>query len=187
VYEVINCGVSGYATREERLFYELIASRYKPDIALLLMVYNDDRSWRDDVRLGYYHSPDKAGQLLFSWQLRQSLRESGRRPKPDFTPNVGEILKLREECRQQNARLAVAFFRNENKNTADDWQKLVDTVSRGLDGKGIPMIDLGNEFRQHSFKELMVHDVYDAHPNEIAHRIAAEQLQQFLRREGFID
>jgi len=44
-YDVINCGVNGYNTQQQRLFYELIGSRYQPDTVLLVMAPDDDRSW----------------------------------------------------------------------------------------------------------------------------------------------
>ena len=186
VTDVINCGVSGYATREERLFFELFASRYQPHIVLLMLVFNDERSWLDDVRLGYVHAPSALENILLSWRLVQTMRHEGRRPPPDFTPNVQEILRLNEDCRRQNARLAVFFFRNsELQHYA--WQPMVTTISAGLANTDIPVIDLGNELlRAHSEVQLAVHPL-DGHPNEVAHAMAAEQIESFLRHSGWLD
>ena len=41
-YEVVNAGVGGYSTRQERLSYESFSSAYTPQVVLLTMVYNDD-------------------------------------------------------------------------------------------------------------------------------------------------
>ena len=184
-YEVINCGVAGYATREERLFYELFASQYEPDVILLVMYWNDDRSFREDARLGYIYTPDRTGEVLSFWRLLQGNRYARRRPKPNYTPTVGEILQLQEDCRRQNARLAVVFFRVES--LTEDWSNLVTTVSAGLEGRGIPIIDLGPELlRTHAPEQLFVYPGLDEHPNEIGHQFAAEQLEQFLRREKLI-
>jgi hypothetical protein len=51
-YEVLNASVSGYATLEERLTYELVASEYEPQVVLLLMVFNDDLSFEQEVEAG---------------------------------------------------------------------------------------------------------------------------------------
>lgn len=45
--------------------------------------------------------------------------------------------------------------------------------------EGIPYLDLLPSFSNHSPPELMV-NAFDAHPNELAHRIAAEALESFL-------
>jgi hypothetical protein len=180
------------------MLYELTDHRYEPNVVLLMMVFNDDRSWTDDVRLGYFHVPDKAESLLFSWRLVQGLRYEGSRPKPDFKPNVREILKLNESCRRQKARLAVVFFRNASLVLPGEaskpypaesvWGNLITTVSAGLKGTGIPLLDLGEALlREHNYKELEVHPQYDGHPNEIGHRIAAEELELFLTRQGLLN
>jgi len=47
-------------------------------------------------------------------------------------------------------------------------------------------IDLGPALlKDQTPEDLMVHPT-DPSPNEIAHRIAAEAIEQFLRRQGFI-
>jgi hypothetical protein len=181
-YQVINCGVSGYGTREERLFYELFGSRYQPDIVLLTMIDNDDRSWREDVRLGYYRSPGRMEHLLTSWALIQQYRYQ--RPDPDYRPVLAEVLRLQEACRRQNARLAVIVFRDYE---SREDTKLLSTMKAGLNGKGIPVVDLGPALeREHPFGELVVHPL-DRHPNEIAHRIAAEEIEKLLRKEGWVE
>ena len=54
---------------------------------------------------------------------------------------------------------------------------MIDTVTDGLRCTDIPMLDLGAVLeRNHSFGELIVHRV-DEHPNEIAHKAAAEATQ----------
>ncbi len=148
------------------------------------------------MRLGYFHVPAKAESLLFSWRLVQDLRHEGSRPRPDFRPNVREILKLNEFCRRQKARLAAAFFRNAglvfpgqasepHAAQRGDWGNLIATVSAGLKGTSIPLPDLRDALlREHNYKELEVHPEYDGHPNEIGHRIAAEELELFLTRQG---
>ena len=80
-HEVINCGVNGFGTREERLFYEDIASRYQPNIVLIVMNQNDDPSLRDDERTGHVNrQPGKLEYLFFTWAAIQRKRHE--RPFP---------------------------------------------------------------------------------------------------------
>ena len=59
-------------------------------------------------------------------------------------------------------------------------------VHRQLSGfwrsEGVPYLDLLPLFRQHQSQPLVVNQ-FDAHPNELAHRLAAERIGEFLRRE----
>jgi hypothetical protein len=184
-YEIINCGVSGYGTREERIFYEMFASKYEPDIAVLIMVANDDRSWLDDVKMGYFYQAGKIDSLLCGWSLVQHYTH--RRPSPDFLPCVEEILKLRGELRERGARLAVVIFDNSPSTPEFRWDRLIATVKNGLKDTDIPVLSLGEAlFAKHTMKQLMVHES-DGHPNEIAHGIAAKEIMDLLDRERMLD
>lgn len=182
IYEVINRGVSGYATREERLFYELFASRYEPDIVLLVMVGNDDISWTDKVKIGYVkRRPGKLEHLLSSWHRIQKHRY--KLPFPDFSGNLEEIIQLRNNVQEQGARLAVVIF---NHRVGKDWTQLINTVTKGLQGTDIPLLVLGDAFRKYSHEDLVVHERLDNHPNEIAHGIAAQQIKGFLQNKDLL-
>lgn len=181
-YEVINCGVPGYSTRDERFFYELFGHRYRPDVVLVLMVLNDDRSWRDDVRLGYdMRRPNKLEHLFSSWHIIQQRRH--RKPNPDFSGSVEELLRLNKLVQANGARLAVAIFRNDK---GGWWEDLVTTVSSGLEHASIPVADLGIALlADHSAEDLRM-GADDWHPNEVAHRLAAQELQRFLERHELL-
>ena len=188
-YDVINCGVSGYGTKEERLFYELFGAKYEPDLVLLSMVWNDDISWDEEVQRGYVNrSPGKLELLFYSWGKIQDLLH--RRPSPHFTRCVDEILRLDSEVREQGARLVVIIFRNDfdfagETQSGKIWNRLTSTVTEGLQGSDIPILDLGKALQKHSSEDLMVHQI-DVHPNEIAHAIAAREIQDFLQKKGML-
>ena len=91
------------------------------------------------------------------------------RPKPDFRSCETE-LRAFEDCDRTKAHLGIAAVRSGR--LFGDWQKMIATVSSGFDG--LPFIDLGTEImRGHTVEELAFHSLYDFHPNEIAHGIAA--------------
>jgi hypothetical protein len=184
-YEVINCGVCGYATREERLSYELISSKYAPQVVLIVMVFNDDMSGPDEAKLGYIRPLDrplaKYEQLSSLWLLLHSLRY--RRPPPDFSGSVRELLTLNNSCRRRGAKLGVVLFRNFRDEVYD---QLFKAINDGTKGTGIPILDLGSALlNAHNVKDLMVHQ-YDGHPNEIAHAIAAEEIFRFLKTQNLL-
>jgi hypothetical protein len=181
-YEVINCGVSGYGTEEERQYYEHLAAKYEPDIVLLTMVWNDDLSFLKEVEKGYLNrTPDKFEMLFYIWGKIQQYRHQ--RLTFDYTKCVEEILRLDGEVRKQGRRLAVVIFRTDH---GDNWQQLSSTVTKGLESTDIPVLDLGEAlFEKHAVEDLIVHKI-DGHPNEIAHLIAAQEILNFLQREKMI-
>ncbi len=180
-YEVINAGVGGYSTREERLSYELFSSAYMPRVVLLTMVYNDDLSFADEVRLGYLETsaePPVSGLWARLNKLRQPERQY------DYPSCLRELLLLNESCRQRGAKLAVVIFRQSS--PWEPWLRLVEVVTEGVRGTGIPVLDLGPTLlRDGRPEELIVHGT-DAHPNEVAHRLAAEEIERFLRAQGLL-
>jgi hypothetical protein len=190
IYEVINCGVSGFGTREERLFYQLFAARYEPDIVLLTMVENDDMSFEYEIKKGYVdRKPAKLESLFYIWGSIQAYRH--KRPFPDFSACVGEILQLQNAVQKQGACLAVMLFRNNTDYgagyiNAKIWDSITKTVREGLQGTGIPILALGEKLREkYPHENLFVHKI-DFHPNEIAHATAAQEILSFLKREDML-
>jgi hypothetical protein len=184
-YDVINCSVSGYATLQERQHFEILAPIYRPDVVVLAMVLNDDASWRSDVANGYFHVPTKYERLLNVWSLLQFLRHEARKPSPEFSGSLKEVLRLKELCDRQNAKLVVFAFRNFPVQMG--WEKLVRTMSEGLAGSGVPFLDTGEKFlANRDWREFLVHAGGDLHPNEIAHRDAAEQVADLFRTHGIL-
>jgi hypothetical protein len=182
-YDVINCGVSGFGTRDERLFYEEFGARYEPQIVLLVMVSNDEMSFREEVERGYVlRRRGRAESLSYIWRQIEDYRH--RRPFPDYRRCVAEIHRLNTLVRDHGARLGVIIFRTKadygGNPGAAMLNELTRTVTAGLQGTDIPLLDLGPAFlAQHPDEQLHVHEI-DLHPNEIAHRTAAKEILKFL-------
>ena len=195
--EVINCGVSGYSTREEALFYRLIARRYEPDVVLVVMVFNDDMSFLEEVRRGYINrQPSRLEAWSRVWAAVQDFRH--RRPPPDFSRSVAHVRDLDRDVRADGARLALVIFRDAciSGSDARPWDRLADTMKQGLQGTSIPVLDFkaspdteaGRPLcAQYSETDLLVHRGtgpagLDGHPNEIVHKVAAAEIAAFLHR-----
>jgi hypothetical protein len=179
-FEVVNAGVSGYSTRDERVSYERYTSAYEPQLVLIAMVFNDDLSFVEEAKLGYLSVSEPRN--LSNLAARILELQQGERTY-DYGSTVRELLQLNESCRQRGARLAVVIFRHES---WEPWIRLVHDVTEGVRGTGIPVLDLGPILlKDHRPEELTVHPA-DGHPNEIAHRLAAEEIERFLHAEGMI-
>lgn len=159
-YEVLNFGVCGYCTRQERICYELRASEYQPQVVLVTMVHNDTLSALEE-------------------QQNKELSTNAM----DYSICVREILQLNELCQKNGARLGVVLFRHEK--NSPQGIAMRDTIIEGLRDTQIPILDLGETFLKVTDVPLTVHRI-DGHPNEIAHAIAARQLFRFLNENRLL-
>jgi lysophospholipase L1-like esterase len=178
-YEVINAGVGGYATRQELRSFELFSSKYQPQVVLVTMVFNDDMSFKEEVGRGLFPTGEDAGGLRNLWsRVRQSDRQF------DYSDSIAALRELDEATRRHQAKLAVVIFTNDR---THGWDQMATAVTEGLKGTGVPILNLKDALfaggRQES--ELFVH-ASDGHPNEIAHGIAAEAIERFLKTEGLV-
>jgi hypothetical protein len=190
-YEVINCGQSGYSTRDERLFYDALAWQYTPDVVILVMYSNDHLSWKDEQKMPHVRrQPSRLEGLFFTWGSMQDYLN--RPPFPDYGACVEELLRLNGAVTARRSRLAVVFFRDIPMalDTSIDgryWNALATMVRRGLQGMNIPILDLRNAlFASYSQEDLFVHAL-DGHPNEIGHAIAAREIQKLLDENALLD
>jgi len=179
-FEVINCGVSGFGTREQRLYYQQRAGAYQPDLVLVVMTANDDRSFGQDVELGYVHRRTKWEYLFDAAYAVQVLRHQ--RPEPDFTDAMLELAALDREVAEDGAELAVALFTN---TSSPAWDLLTEHATSATAELDIPLLDLRDALSTVPAADLMVHPT-DGHPNEIAHRLAAEAILEWLERGGML-
>lgn len=180
-YEVLNFGHSGYNTMQERLSYEHEAAQFRPRLALVIMVDNDDIPWRLESQLPAHQPPSHLERLfapLGAQRKRQQARANRR-----FDVCVEELKLLKQRCDADGVRLAAVIFPNKRGPT---WEELSRTMAAAAPTLGIPLLDLHAAlFPKFEDKELWVHPD-DAHPNEIAHRAAADAMANFLRQQGLL-
>ncbi len=62
--EVVNAGMSGYVVEQLFIFYQLVLSKYKPDIVVGLNGYNDLMSVKLNKSSGLYFAPQNMKQFL---------------------------------------------------------------------------------------------------------------------------
>lgn len=172
-YEVINCGVSGYGTREHRLFYELFGAAYQPDLVLVTMGWNDDRRyWEEGLREAIQRGPGRLARLSSVVGKIDASRRLKR--THDYRRSVEDLLALDKAVRARGARLAVAVSRHGPPALGNS---LFETVRDGLKGSGIPVLDLG---------ALPAADSASGRldpPGPGAHQRAATELLRWLRKD----
>lgn len=174
-YEVINCGVSGWATKQERLFYELYGKEYQADLVLLTMVSNDTRSWREDVEMGYASDAPKKKELFDT--LQYVNRQPAVKAPQDYSVVIKELELLRGQLTEKKIPMVIQFFSGYANEAS---RNLANSVTAALAGSGIPMLDTSEmASNRFSYSEFRVHSL-DGHPNEVAHRYAAEQLIKLM-------
>ncbi len=177
-YEVINCGADDYGVEQQRLFYNFYGSQYQPDVVLLVLTTNANLTVLEEF--------SKRGPLFHTWSL---LRK--RLHPYDFDDCAAEILQFNGRLRNDGCRLAVIVFRNNSDfagktDAGKQWNELTRTVTGKLDGMGIPVLDLGKTVFKQSGPDVVVAPS-DDHPNHVAHAVAAEQVVNFLRKEGSLN
>lgn len=173
-FEVINCGMCGYSTREERACYELAARRYQPQVVLLVMFNNDyaDAGEQSHVRLERFAHLQAAEHAL--------ARAAGQL----YTDCLGEVTRLEASCAADQARLGIVLFRYGEWDPL--WRGLHHAVSTTYADDRVPWFDLGpgvlERFRP---QDCTVHP-RDGHANERVHALAARLIEEFLFDRGLI-
>ncbi|MFO0947777.1 MAG: carbohydrate binding domain-containing protein [Planctomycetota bacterium] len=175
--DVMNFGICGFCTWQERKLYNEIAAKYEPDLVLVTMVHNDHLSPGEEAKLGLNanQQPAAGGNVLGN--LQKAFENVKQTQSFDYTRCVEELKLLQEDCKKRNAKLAVIIYRD---GIGDNWIKLEKQVTEGMKQTGVPVLSLGNTLTVRPFSTLKVHDV-DNHPNDMSHGIASEAIVKFLR------
>lgn len=174
-YEVMNFGIPGWDTVQERRSYQQVARRYHPDLVLLVMVSNDDMSASEEQAAGLCEPPAKEGPGVL-----KLLKSAGRGDRPGFARPCEEALALNEELKKDKSRFAIVLYIT---GETDEWKRLESQVTAGLAGSGIPMINVWDKLSKE--RDIFVHAI-DLHPNDVAHRVSAEAVGRFLRAEKLV-
>jgi hypothetical protein len=198
-HRIRNCGVVGADLVGVRTVYRREAARNPPRVVIYGFVLNDfglpdvypivGLDLIDFNNGGYRHNPwrERSAVLNFLLSCRDRVRvhRTTLRAYRDAFDGPGADEKFRmmadfnREVTAGGARLVVILFPMlysfGNYPLAGVHRKMGDFCNR----ESIPMLDLLPAFSEREAKDLWVHPM-DHHPNEVAHRIAAEQIRRFL-------
>jgi hypothetical protein len=178
---VINCGVSGYSTEDALILYQRHAARYNPDVVLLTMVWNDDRSFSDEVGLRFQEQPRH--RLFRIWRLLDQTRTERGLRHHDYSTVTRALGGLRQAARARGSRLAVVIGRNGPRR---EWDALAEAVYRSVDTLAVPVLNLWERLSAEPSHDIQVLEKLDPHPSERAHAIMAGEVEVFLDRHGLL-
>lgn len=201
--ETINTGISGNNTVHQA---QMLLSRglaYDPDLVIVNFVPNDveQNLESDEPLIEFYRNYTRITQqpdwlsnysYLWSWARQRILQHivarryineslaSFDRTSEKWNVCRNALLKIVETCRQHNVPVMVAVFPFFHELNGDyPFQPVHDRVDNFCHENQVPVLDLREVYRDYSGPELWVHPT-DQHPNEIAHRLAAEAMAAFI-------
>lgn len=201
--ETINAGMSAYNTVNERDLLRKKGLSFNPDLVIVHFVPNDleDDVFRKGPKVVFYTdyidtymSEDFLSRYshLWSWLRQNYLRSTrGKAYIEDslriFRENDEKwmlcqyaLKDIQRLCRDNGVHLLVAIYPFFYGLDGDNpFQPIHDLMNAYCKQEGIHLIDLLEHYRSFHGPELWVHPT-DQHPNEIAHRIAAEAIAGYL-------
>lgn len=183
-FEVINCGANDYGEREARLFYEIMASQYEPDIVFLLVAPSHHETAVDISRV---YIPRVTSHL--TQDERDRLAEvsdaaDGRVPRRvsrtlDAATGADEIAQLKRAVDARSGRFGVLLVRD-----AQDleWTRFSNDIATRLASAAVPVLRLNSMFPDGETRDrLLVSAGFDGRPNELAHNLAAREIFHLMK------
>lgn len=207
--EVINKGVAGYSTRDEVNNVKEAAAQGS-DLIVLQITLNDPELsiYRpkpgEDPRFGPLRIGPDNRPLLYYWKslgfLAQRIRAKLTRQRYEqyyidlfsqpetWNAFKGALTEISAVGTKSNIRVIAVLFPlfsfsfDENYPFASIHKQIADTLNE----LNIPLLDLRALYAGIPPERLHVYPGKDQHPNEIAHRMAAERIYTWLAKEHFV-
>ena len=104
----------------------------------------------------------------------------------DAKDGFRSLRALKRSVQEDGGRLVIVLFPLLYEFDDYDFQEIHDKMADFSRKERIPLLDLLPVYSKYKAKDLWVHPT-DHHPNEIAHRVAAEEIHAFLKRDGLLD
>jgi lysophospholipase L1-like esterase len=193
-YAVVNAGIPGYGTLEQRVRLPSWLQEFSPDLTVLVFNLNDPIQLEDSLVQGdrFMNAPGGVASSRL-WGLLQAVREDKGNEAWYRSYYLGEraaawrqarmdIGRMRAAAEAAGGRFAVVVFPLLHALGDYPFADLHATVAEALRQDGIAVLDLLEVFRGQDARSLWVHPT-DHHPNSRAHRLAAEAMAPFVRTQ----
>lgn len=204
--EVVNLGVPGYSTSHEVRELRKFVMDFDVDLVILQMTLNDPEfkpmqpkgitvltnpyskydasSWTNPI-LKHWKSLGFVAARIHNYFVGEVYRDyyvklyQDKRAMNLFNKS---LVKVTEICESKKVPVVAVVFPlfGYNLDESYPFQPMHETIHSSLDALKIPYLDLFGAFKGGSAERLTVLPGEDFHPNEIAHRIAAEELYTWL-------
>lgn len=205
--ETINAGLSFFNTVDQRNQLQEQGLQYDPDLVIVHFVLNDVE--HDLLRegpkvefhkdyLNVYQNKDRLSEFSHAWswvryrfnrnfQARRYVQEcvdSFREDSPGWIASREAMLDIKRICKKNRIGVCVVIFPFYCELDGDyPFQPIHSAVKKHCQSNEIPVLDLRDSYRQFHGPELWVHPT-DQHPNENAHKIAADAIARFLKEDA---
>ncbi len=195
--EVLNAGVQAYGTNDAIAFYLMRCRQFRPDAVTLGFFLNDVTEFSDTIRQNEAMTHELAlsplAQVSRLWEIFERGRHS-RRLQRDYFASIRssfespqwdrckEILSgMQQEVAQRDGfRFVVVLFPVLWALDGEyPFQDIHNKIEEAAHSAGCEFIDLLDVYRGRPAESLWVHPT-DQHPNEIAHKLAAERIAEQL-------
>lgn len=212
-YEVLNAGVQGYNTRDEIVNLEHRWLEFQPDLVLIGFYLNDAYADAAFLNMGqgqgvYLDQPEGLARhcrlydflqhgyrarisrqkmyehyaLFYFSQPRQFFRQA-QPGEVDWQVSAQALARAQQLSQERHFKLVLMLFPELIDLDATYPFAAIHAVIHDACGQlQIPLLDLLATYRGHDATQLWVHPT-DHHPNEEAHRLAANALETFLREQ----
>ncbi|MFO0980791.1 MAG: SGNH/GDSL hydrolase family protein [Planctomycetota bacterium] len=209
-HAVLNAGVMGYNTRDEVLYLERRWLDLDPDLVLIGFYLNDAyddvafANMGEDLALtleptGLARASYVIDILQHAWRAHALKLALDQRYRSVYFQQPRRYLERSDTdmdwlvarrslehavalAREHHFAIALVLFPELRDLDGDyPFRAIHELVLDAAAQIGLPALDLLATFRGHPDRELWVHPS-DHHPNEIAHRLAALQIERFLRQ-----
>jgi len=194
--EVLNAGVQAYGTKEEAAFYLVQCSPFTPDVVILGFFLNDAGDFAETIRQNQAMTKDLELSMFARasriWEILERRRRTREQQEEYFdairrafaSPGWAEckevLAGMTKVSREDRFRLVVVIFPVLwELNEQYPFRDLHAEVAAACRQAGCECIDLLDVFKGRRAEDLWVHPT-DQHPNEIAHRLAAERIARLL-------
>jgi hypothetical protein len=182
-YEVINCGVAGYGVAEAEKLYVTLGRRLEPDIVLLSLAPGDDQPGDASAVGALPHDPWPIEFLFHSIGSLREWRKPGGNAPQSVDRIVAGVQALNDSVRQDSAKLAVMVF---DDGATPAGRELEQVAVDRLRAPDLPVTALGNQLRILARRDRVVHEHLDPSPNDVAHGVAANELNRLLQGAGVL-
>lgn len=204
---VFNAGVEGYSAAQELELLKKVLSLAKPDLVIWQITLNDPEIEPFRVSHKYLdeHGRPKVTAPVFQyWKslgfvVERILNSITHKQyinyyfdlfnKPETWGRFSEsVSSAKELALSAHVPFFVAVFPLFNHSLGDDYPftQLHQKVDGLLNSLGVPYIDLLKVFSPMNHDRLTIEPGQDSHPNEIAHRVAAERIFFELREKRLV-
>lgn len=193
-FQVVNLGVTGYSLHQKvRMLIER-GLAWRPTLAVVGYCLNDPipawelvRYFRDSVRQPPLRSVtflnDRIRSLLHGYgvDLYTSLHRQGSESWQRVERDIGKLGRLQ---RALGFRVVLVIFPLMSDTSIDyPWLDIHRRLGAVAAREGLVVVDLLEPFRARGMGNVRTDGV---HPNEVGHRIAADELMATIRRESLI-